>query len=158
MKRPGLRSVIIIGLWFGVFQAVMPVIGFLLGKGMYDVIKDYDHWIAFGLLALIGANMIRESFSSEEELDPDIGAVTMFVLAIATSIDALAVGITLAMDGQDIVSSSITVGVITMLISMIGVKIGAKVGAVVGKRAELIGGLVLIAIGVKILLEHLGVL
>ena len=158
MRRPGLRSMIIIGLWFGVFQAVMPVIGFLLGKGMYDVIKDYDHWIAFGLLALIGTNMIRESFSSEEELDPDIGAVTMLVLAIATSIDALAVGITLAMDSQDIVSSSITIGVITMLISMIGVKIGAKVGAVVGKRAELVGGLVLIAIGVKILLEHLSVL
>ena len=158
MKEPGIRPIVIIALWFGVFQGVMPVIGFLLGSSMYDLIEDYDHWIAFGLLFLIGANMIRESFSEEEEADADIGLMTMFILAIATSIDAFAVGISLAMDGSDIVSSAIIIGVVTFLISAVGVKFGAKVGSILGKRAELLGGLILIGIGIKIVLEHTGVL
>ena len=158
MKRPDPKSMVIVGLWFGAFQGIMPVIGYLLGSSMYDLISDYDHWIAFGLLMLIGLNMIVESFSKEEEdIDADISAWTMFVLAVATSIDALAVGITLAMDGSDIVMSSIVIGVVTMCISIIGVRVGAEVGNAFGKRAEFLGGIILIAIGTKILLEHLGV-
>ena len=158
MKRPDPKSMLIIGLWFGGFQGIMPVIGYLLGSSMYDLISDYDHWIAFGLLLLIGLNMIVESFSKEEEkIDADLGFGTMFILAVATSIDALAVGITLAMDGGDIVLSAIVIGVVTMCISIMGVRVGAEVGNAFGKRAELLGGLILIAIGTKILLEHLGV-
>ena len=158
IKRPDLKSVVIIALWFGIFQAIMPVIGYLLGNSMYDLIKDYDHWIAFGLLFLIGANMIRESFSEEEEMDADIYPIPMLILAIATSIDAFAVGISLAMDGSDIVSSALIIGIITFLISAVGVKIGFKVGSILGKRAELLGGLILIAIGIKIVLEHTGMI
>ena len=158
MKRPDLKSIVIIALWFGIFQALMPVIGYVLGNSMYDLIKDYDHWIAFGLLFLIGANMIRESFSEEEEMDADIYPIPMLILAIATSIDAFAVGISLAMDGSDIISSVLIIGVITFLISAVGVKIGARVGSILGKRAELFGGLILIVIGIKIVLEHTGVL
>ena len=158
MKRPDPKSMIIVGLWFGVFQGIMPVIGYLLGSSMYDLISDYDHWIAFGLLLLIGLNMIVESFSKDEEkIDADLSFWTMFVLAVATSIDALAVGITLAMDGSDIVMSSVVIGVITMCISIIGVRVGAEVGNAFGRRAELLGGIILIAIGTKILLEHLEV-
>ncbi len=158
MKRPDLRSVITIALWFGIFQALMPVIGYLLGHSMYDLMKDYDHWIAFGLLFLIGANMIRESFSEDEEMDPDIYPISMLILAVATSIDAFAVGISLAMDGSDIITSVLIIGAITFLISAVGVKLGAKVGGILGKRAELLGGLILIGIGIKIVLEHTGVI
>lgn len=159
LKEPAPKQMLIIGLWFGVFQGVMPIIGFLLGTGMHDLISDYDHWIAFGLLVLIGANMIRESFSEEEEkVDADLGLGTMFFLAVATSIDALAVGISLAMDSTDIVSSSVVIGIVTMAISVMGVRIGAIFGDRLGKRAELIGGMILIAIGIKILVEHLGLL
>ena len=158
LKRPDPKSMIIIGLWFGVFQGVMPIIGYLLGSSMYDLISDYDHWIAFGLLLIIGLNMIRESFSKDEEnIDADLGFGTMFILAVATSIDALAVGITLAMDGGDIILSAVVIGIVTMSISIMGVRVGAEVGSAFGKRAELLGGLILIAIGTKILLEHLGV-
>ena len=158
LKRPDPKSMIIIGLWFGVFQGVMPIIGYLLGSSMYDLISDYDHWIAFGLLLIIGLNMIRESFSKDEEnIDADLGFGTMFILAVATSIDALAVGITLAMDGGDIILSALVIGIVTMSISIMGVRVGAEVGSAFGKRAELLGGLILIAIGTKILLEHLGV-
>ena len=158
MKKPDLKSVVIIALWFGIFQALMPVIGYALGNSMYEIMKDYDHWIAFGLLFLIGANMIRESFSEEEEMDADIYPIPMLILAIATSIDAFAVGISLAMDGSDIISSALIIGIITFLISAVGVKIGFKVGSILGKRAELLGGLILIAIGIKIVLEHTGVI
>ena len=159
MRRATLRSMLIIGLWFGVFQGVMPVIGYLLGSAMYDLISEYDHWIAFGLLLLIGVNMIRESISDEsEDVDDDIGIRTMFILAVATSIDALAVGISLAMDGSDIVFSSIVIGVITLAISMTGVEIGARFGGAYGRHAGIVGGVILILIGVKIVLEHMGVL
>ena len=158
MRSPGPRSMLIIGLWFGGFQALMPVVGYLLGSAFYDLISDYDHWIAFGLLAFIGLNMIRESLSDDdEELDADIGIATMIVLAVATRIDALAVGITFAMDGTDILLPVIVIGAVTMVLSVIGVKIGSKVGSSFGRRAELLGGLILIGIGLKILLEHLGV-
>ena len=158
MKTPPFRSMLVIGLWFGIFQALMPVIGYVLGNTMYNLITDYDHWIAFGLLALIGLNMMVESFShDEDELDDDIGIWTMFLLAIATSIDALAVGISLAMDNTDIMSAAVIIGIITLALSMIAVRIGAKVGESYGKHAELVGGIILIGIGVKIVLEHLGV-
>lgn len=159
MRRPGLRSVAVVGLWFGLFQALMPVIGYLLGSSFYSYIADYDHWIAFGLLALIGANMIREALSDEDEgVDDSTGFRVMLVLAVATSIDALAVGISLAMTGDDIVTSAAVIGVVTFLISAAGVKVGSLFGDRFGRKAELAGGIVLIAIGLRILLEHLGLL
>ena len=159
MRKPGVKAILVIGLWFGFFQAVMPVIGYLLGSSFYSYISDYDHWIAFALLALIGANMIREALSGEEEgVDDSIGFRTMLVLAIATSIDALAVGISLAMTGDDIVQSAVMIGVVTFLISAVGVKMGSLVGDRFGSRAELVGGVILILIGLRILLDHLGIL
>lgn len=160
MRKPGVKAILVIGLWFGFFQAVMPVIGYLLGSSFYSYISDYDHWIAFALLALIGVNMIREALSGEEEegVDDSIGFRTMLVLAIATSIDALAVGISLAMTGDDIVQSAVMIGVVTFLISAAGVKMGSLVGDRFGSRAELVGGVILILIGLRILLDHLGIL
>lgn len=158
-KDPSLRSCIIVGVWFGVFQALMPVIGYYLGSAMYDLISDYDHWIAFILLAAIGFNMIREALSDEDEgIDDDVGVRTMLPLAVATSIDALAVGISLAMDEGSILEPAILIGVITFLISAVGMKVGGIVGNRFGKKAEAAGGAILILIGVKILLEHLGFL
>ena len=159
MRRPDIGEMLAVGLWFGIFQAVMPLIGYALGSSMYDMISDYDHWIAFGLLALIGANMIREGIShEEEELDASLDFITMLILAVATSIDAFAVGITFAMDGTSIVPASAIIGIVTLVISMIGVGIGAKVGGAFGKKAEILGGIILIAIGIKVVLEHTGVL
>lgn len=159
MRKPGVKAILVIGLWFGFFQAVMPVIGYLLGSSFYSYISEYDHWIAFALLALIGANMIREALSGEEErVDDSIGFRTMLVLAIATSIDALAVGISLAMTGDDIVQSAVMIGVVTFPISAAGVKMGSLVGDRFGSRAELVGGVILILIGLRILLDHLGIL
>lgn len=159
MRKPGVKVILVIGLWFGFFQAVMPVIGYLLGSSFYSYISEYDHWIAFALLALIGANMIREALSGEEEgVDDSIGFRTMLVLAIATSIDALAVGISLAMTGDYIVQSAVMIGVVTFLISAAGVKMGSLVGDRFGSRAELVGGVILILIGLRILLDHLGLL
>lgn len=159
MKKVVLRSALIVGVWFGFFQGFMPLVGYFLGSSLYSYISDYDHWIAFVLLALIGINMIREAFSEEDEgIDDDIGLRTMFVLAVATSIDALAVGITLAMTGDGIASSALTIGVVTLVLSAIGVAIGGRIGDRFGKKAELVGGAILILIGAKILLEHLGFL
>ena len=159
LKHAELKHMLIIGLWFGLFQAIMPIIGYFLGSSLYSYISAFDHWIAFALLALIGANMIRESLSKEgEDVNDDIGFKTMLILAIATSIDALAVGISLAMDNSNIYVSALIIGVITMAISMVGVKIGAKVGSSYGSKAEFIGGLILIGLGIKIVLEHLGVI
>lgn len=159
MKRPGIRQILIVGIWFGVFQALMPVIGYYLGSSFYSYIEDYDHWIAFILLALIGVNMIREAISDEEEgVDASTGFRTMLVLAVATSIDALAVGISLAMTGDDIMTSAVVIGVVTFLISASGVKIGSLFGDRFGKKAELVGGVILILIGLRVLLDHLGLI
>ena len=159
MKRSGIRSILIVGIWFGAFQMIMPIIGYYLGSSFYSYIEDYNHWIAFILLAFIGFNMIREAISGEEEgADGDLGFKTMLILAIATSIDALAVGISLAMTGDDIFSSAAIIGMITFLISAFGVKVGNVFGDRFGSKAELVGGIVLILIGVKILLEHGGFL
>ncbi len=158
MRKPGVKAIVVIGLWFGVFQAVMPAIGYFLGSSFYSYISDYDHWIAFVLLALIGANMIREAMSGEDEgVDGSIGMRTMLVLAIATSIDALAVGISLAMTGDGIAVPAVIIGVVTFLISAFGVKAGSLFGDRFGSKAEVLGGIILIVIGLRILLEHLGV-
>ena len=157
MGKPTIKQMLIVGLWFGVFQALMPVIGFYLGSSFYSYITDFDHWIAAGLLWLIGLNMIRESLSSEdEEMDASLDMCTMLVLAIATSIDALAVGISLAMGGGDILVPAVLIGVITLAISAAGVYLGGLFGDRFGRKAEFVGGLILVIIGIRILAEHMG--
>ena len=150
------RDMAVTGLWFGGFQALMPAIGYILGKQFEQYITAVDHWIAFFLLALIGANMIREACSGEEEpVNASFGAKAMFPLAIATSIDALAVGVTFAFLKVDIVLAVLFIGCITFFCSAAGVKIGNVFGAKYQSRAELAGGAVLILMGIKILIEHL---
>lgn len=154
-----LRHAVIVGLWFGVFQALMPAAGYLLGATFADRIAAIDHWIAFALLALIGGNMIREARPGEEEgADPSLAPMTMLLLAVATSIDALAVGITFAFLRVDVLPAVTLIGVCTFLLSAVGVKVGNVFGARYKSKAELAGGVVLILIGLKILLEHLGIL
>lgn len=154
-----LKPMLIIGIWFGLFQALMPVIGFFMGQAFYDIVSEFAPWIAFILLVLIGGNMLREALSGEEEdVDDNIGFRTMLFLAIATSIDALAVGISMAMDGGSIFVPALVIGVITMAISVAGVKIGSVFGDRFGSKAEVLGGVILILIGVKVLLEGLGYL
>ena len=161
MKKATLKSQMTCGLWFGGFQALMPLIGFFLGAMFADAIKSFDHWIAFGLLALIGANMLKEALEKEcdccEEHNADMSVKTMFVLAVATSIDALAVGISLAMAGDVNIWAAIAlIGVTTCGLSALGVKIGNIFGSRYEKKAEFAGGVILILLGLKILLEHLG--
>ncbi len=155
-----LRHMLITGLWFGGFQALMPLIGYLLGINFADLIERFDHWVAFILLGLIGANMIRESFSCAdcEEHNDRFDPKTMLPLAIATSIDALAVGVSFAFLKVDIVPAVIFIGVITFILSALGVKLGNVFGARYKSKAELAGGIILILMGTKILLEHLGVI
>ena len=149
----------VVGLWFGGFQALMPLIGYLLGSRFAEAITAFDHWIAFGLLLLIGAGMIRESFSKEEEKTGDSLAFrTMLLLAVATSIDALAVGVTFAFLSVRIIPAICMIGCITFVLSALGVRLGAVFGMKYKSRAEIAGGIILILIGIKILLEHLGVL
>ncbi len=157
--RVRLPQALLVGLWFGVFQALMPIIGFFLGQAFYDIISDYTHWVAFILLLLIGANMIKEALSDEEEeLDSGLGVKIMFLLAVATSIDALAVGISLAMETGEILIPATAIGVITMAISMAGVYVGGIIGDRFGHKAEILGGTILILIGTKFLLDGLGIL
>ena len=163
MKKATLKSQMTCGLWFGGFQALMPLIGFFLGAMFADAIKSFDHWIAFGLLALIGANMLKEALEKEcdcgEEHDADMSVKTMFVLAVATSIDALAVGVSLAMAGDvNIWAAVALIGVTTCGLSALGVKIGNIFGSRYEKKAEFAGGVILILLGLKILLEHLGII
>ena len=146
------------GLYFGGFQALMPLLGWLLGYRFEALIQRWDHWIAFVLLALIGGNMIRESFSDDEELNDDFGFRTMLLLAVATSIDALAVGVTFAFLQVKILPAAGTIGLTTFLLSVAGVWIGRFFGARYKAGAERLGGCILILIGLKILLEHLGIL
>lgn len=155
------RQMCCCGLWFGGFQALMPLIGFFLGTLFSAAIEAFDHWIAFALLALIGINMLREAFSKEQDDDNngDFGFRTMFVMAVATSIDALAVGVSMALAGNVNIWVAITlIGVITFCTSAIGVKIGNIFGDRFEKKAEIAGGIILIVLGIKILLEHLGFL
>ena len=151
MKKINCKKSCIIGLWFGGFQALMPTIGYFLGSAFESLVTNIDHWIAFILLGIIGGNMIKEAFCKEkedEESNDDISFKTMFVLAVATSIDALAIGITFAFLKVNLL----------LAISMIGTKVGNKFGSKYEKKAELAGGIILILIGIKILLEHLGIL
>ena len=153
------RHAVITGLYFGGFQALMPLIGFLLGVQFQSLITSVDHWIAFVLLALIGGNMIRESRDTDEEnLSDSFSFTTMLPLAVATSIDALAIGVTFAFLQVDIIPAVCLIGVTTFVLSCIGVKAGNVFGAKYKSRAELFGGVVLILMGLKILLEHLGIL
>ena len=158
LPRSGMKEALTVGLYFGVFQAIMPLIGYFAGISFASVIKDYDHWIAFALLAFIGGKMVFES--RKEDCDTESGAISpakMFPLAIATSIDALAVGVSLAFLPETIgIGPSVAlIGFVTLTISVVGVKIGKLVGEKLKKGAEMAGGIVLVAIGLKILIEHL---
>lgn len=146
---------LIAGAYFGGFQALMPLIGWLLGRQFEELIKSVDHWIAFGLLVLIGANMIRESFGGDDEQNASFSFKAMLPLAIATSIDALAVGVTFAFLEVNIVLAITLIGVITFAISAAGVKIGNAFGTRFKSKAEFAGGVILILLGIKILVEHL---
>lgn len=159
MKKMNYKKAIIIGLYFGIFQALMPVLGYFLGTTFKTLIVNIDHWIALILLAGIGSNMIKEAFNKESEnINDSVNAKEMLILAIATSIDALAIGITFACLRMDIVLPVVSIGIITFILSIIGVKIGNRFGNKYEKKAELAGGLILIILGVKILLEHLGII
>lgn len=152
-----LKKACVVGLWFGAFQALMPTLGYLVGYRFQEKITAIDHWIAFVLLVFIGANMIRESFSKEEEgANASLAFKEMLLLAIATSIDALAVGVTFAfLPDIPILPAVSFIGVITFLLSALGMKVGNVFGMKYKARAELVGGIILILIGSKILIEHL---
>ena len=168
MKKITFAKAAIVGAWFGIFQGLMPLIGYFLGSSFARFIEPVDHWIAFGLLALIGVNMLREALGKEEECeccecqDDSLAFKTMLVMAIATSIDALAVGVSFALGsfegGMNIFIAVAMIGVTTFLLSMGGVKVGNIFGAKYEKKAELAGGIILILLGIKILLEDLGVI
>ena len=143
-------------IWFGGFQALMPLIGYFVGIHFADFVTNVDHWIAFVLLALIGSNMIKESFAKEEiEPDPDFSFKTMLALAVATSIDALAVGVSFAFLKVDIWLAVLLIGVTTAAFSGVGILIGNRFGALYKSKAEFAGGVILVLIGVKILIQHL---
>ena len=159
MEKAPLKKAAIAGVWFGSFQALMPLLGYLLGNRFEKYITHIDHWITFGLLALIGANMVKEAFSKEEEkASSTMYFKEMFLLAVATSIDALAVGITFAFLRVDILPAVSLIGITTFLLSIAGVKAGNLFGSRYKSKAELAGGILLILMGTKILLEHLGIL
>lgn len=158
VKQLKLRHMMITGLYFGGFQALMPLVGYLLGIQFEHLITSIDHWIAFVLLSLIGLNMIKESRGDAEELNDSFSLKTMLPLAVATSIDALAVGITFAFLRVNILYAVVFIGITTFVLSAAGVKIGQLFGTRFKSRAELAGGIVLILMGLKILLEHLGIL
>lgn len=159
LKKATIGKALKAGIWFGGFQALMPLIGYFLGVQFEDKITAFDHWIAFVLLVFIGGKMIKEALSDGEEPSGDsFEFKVMLALAVATSIDALAVGVTFAFLKVDIVYAIIFIGVVTFIMSAIGIKIGNVFGTRYKKKAELAGGIILILIGLKILLEHLGVL
>lgn len=163
MQKINYKQMGLISLFFGGFQALMPFIGWTLGYSFKEYIEGFDHWVAFALLVFIGGKMIYEAFKGEDDVENgDFDIKELFVMAIATSIDALAVGIAFAIDGIntlfDILLSIVIIGITTAVLSAIGVFIGHKFGAVYKTKAELAGGIILILIGIKILLEHLGVL
>ena len=160
MKKSKFKNQLIVGLWFGGFQGLMPLIGYLLGVNFREYIVQIDHWIAFVLLGFIGLNMVKEALGDDEDEceecgDASLDAKSMFPLAVATSIDALAVGITFAFLDVNITLAVSSIGIITCVLSMIGVKIGNIFGSKYKNDAEFFGGLVLILMGFKILMEHL---
>ncbi len=155
------KHYIIVGAWFGGFQALMPAIGYLLGSTFRKYIENYDHWVAFVLLVLIGINMLREAFSKGEEEKNENASFSfksMLVLAVATSIDALAVGVSFALlPDVNITAAVLFIGAVTFILSAVGLKVGNVFGTKYKQKAEIVGGVILILIGIKILLEHLGV-
>lgn len=159
VRKTTIKHSLIAGAWFGGFQALMPAIGYFLGTAFQKYIENFDHWIALVLLSAIGINMIKEALTNEtDEASCDFGVKTMFVMAIATSIDALAAGVALKCDGVELLPSVICIGVITFLLSALGVKIGNMGGARYKSKAELLGGVILVLMGLKIVLEHLEIL
>lgn len=158
MKKMSWKKAVIVGAYFGFFQMLMPAIGYLLGSGFDEALENIDHWVAFILLTFIGCKMLKEAFE-KKETDDNVDFKTMFVLAVATSVDALAVGITYAfLDVSNCVKEFSIIGIITFALSVIGVKVGNKFGDKYGSKAELFGGAILILIGIEILLEHLDLL
>ncbi len=160
MRRAEYSSMALVGLWFGGFQALMPVLGYMVGVQFKEAITAVDHWIAFGLLAVIGWNMLREAMSGDEEEGDDgsLAPKAMVLLALATSIDALAVGVSFAFLDVNITAAAGFIGAVTFVLSAAGVKVGSVFGAKYKSRAEMTGGAILILMGTKILLEHLGVI
>lgn len=163
MKKATLKNAMTCGLWFGGFQALMPLVGFFLGAIFADAIRAFDHWVAFFLLGIIGINMLKEAFEKGDSCsvqDADLSFKTMLLMAIATSIDALAVGISLAMvlDVSKIFLAVLLIGLMTCSLSALGVKIGNVFGCKFEKKAQIAGGVILILLGTKILLEHLEIL
>lgn len=156
-EKVKLKHNIIAGLWFGGFQALMPLIGYFLGTAFEKYVTAVDHWISFVLLGAIGFNMVKEAFSKEEdESNCDFSIKTMFVMAVATSIDALAVGITFALlPDVNIIAAVTFIGITTFLFSAVGVKVGNVFGERYKSKAEFVGGVILIILGIKILIEHL---
>lgn len=172
LSRINMRSSLIVGAWFGGFQALMPLIGYYCGQAFHHLITQVDHWVAFGLLLLIGCNMIKEAIEKHKTFRDTathftcdaansknpLGVKTMFVMAVATSIDALAVGLSLAMAetaGFNIWTSVLAIGIVTALLSMLGLKVGALFGHRYEAKAEFVGGIILIGIGIRVLIEHL---
>ncbi len=157
IKHQRIHNALKIGLFFGAFQALMPSIGWLAGLSLREFIGGIDHWIAFGLLSLIGGKMIYESIKvgSEEKTSNALGLFVLFMLSVATSIDALAVGLSFALLKISIVTPILVIGLVTFVLSFLGVFIGNKVGHFFENKIEILGGLILIGIGVKILIEHL---
>lgn len=159
MRHLTLKEACIVGLWFGGFQAVMPSIGYLLGSQFQTYITSIDHWIAFVLLSLIGVSMIKEALSKkEEEADASLDVKNMFLLAVATSVDALAIGVTFAFLQVSVIPAVSLIGVTTFILSAVGVKVGNVFGTRYKAKAELAGGIILILMGLRILLEHLGII
>lgn len=164
MRKVNKKQCLVIGLFFGGFQALMPFVGWVLGSQFEQYITSIDHWIAFILLGFIGGKMVVEAIREKDEavevgkMDPPLDLKELFILAIATSIDALAVGITFAFLQVPIVEAISIIGITTFVISVIGVYVGNFFGNRYKKKAELAGGMILILIGLKILLEHLGIL
>ena len=154
MKKMNVKKALVCSLYFGVFQALMPLIGFLLGSGFKNVVSSIDHWIAFVLLGIIGLNMIKEAKSCDVVND-SMDVKTMFTLAVATSIDALAIGVTFAFLKVSIIPAVSIIGLITFVCCFIGVKLGSAFGEKLKSKAEIMGGVMLILIGTKILIEHL---
>ena len=161
LKRPGWKQACLVGAWFGAFQALMPLLGYLLGSAFEGYITAIDHWVAFALLALIGGNMLREALcpsAQQTPQDASLRAGTMLMLAIATSIDALAVGITFAFLQVHLLRAVLLIGATTFVISLCGVRLGGVFGQKYERRAQIAGGVILILLGTKILLEHLNLL
>ena len=156
LKRVQPRHALSAGVWFGGFQGLMPLIGYYVGRSFAEYVVSVDHWIAFGLLVLIGLNMIRETiWGDDEQQNSDFGVRTMLIMAIATSIDALAIGVSMAFLDVNIWFSAAVICIVTLIISAAGVYLGTMFGARLGSKAGIVGGLILIAIGVKILVEHM---